>query len=574
MATPPKTDAPPGASSTPPPPPIEYVYMYEKDKSPSKLLDALLRAIVRHIILNIGDKTECHLTPSKLAAFYKAVGGDYDSLFVEMPHESISYIWQVTGCQHTLQPTDDDFEPPSIPALTPRGFSRWESLEILLGPEEHVPFLQFAVKNWHLKHPETGQEFPPDLPKEVFPAQADAEVDHWHKSCAEKLRKEAQVREKEASRGSSREVPRKGPGSGPEPDDTPEPKFAYTHVPGNAFAGQPRRPPEPAYDRPLYNHVPGRHGSGRAGRPSPGRYDSNFDEHARRRSFSDYNNPPPHAEPPYTHGGGGAYLDPNAKRPVPPRRHSQPRHYSSESTDEDEPAPPRMKRRNNPSPPSPGSRRYSPPSGPPPPVANPPTSFRPHRSDIRPDEPIRRRSTANTSSIREKLSEKVSNMLPNGLTGSDRTRNSPRAAAYHTDSQRARRSRDRIPPTRLSRSYSDLSGASSEGESSDEEYHRTRRMRDERERDRDRDRLRERDRGRQRELEREREREDERRERYLRRPDVERRTSSHADADRRRDYPAWDSRNDRKRWDKRIPPEERGGSPGGMGRRYPEAAYP
>ncbi|KAJ4236915.1 hypothetical protein NW759_000038 [Fusarium solani] len=574
MATPPKPDAPPGASSTPPPPPIEYVYMYEKDKSPSKLLDALLRAIVRHIILNIGDKTECHLTPSKLAAFYKAVGGDYDSLFVEMPHESISYIWQVTGCQHTLQPTDDDFEPPSIPALTSRGFSRWESLEILLGPEEHVPFLQFAVKNWHLKHPETGQEFPPDLPKEVFPAQADAEVDHWHKSCAEKLRKEAQVREKEASRGSAREIPRKAPGSCPEPDETPEPKFAYTHVPGNAFAGQPRRPPEPAYDRPLYNHVPGRHGSGRAGRPSPGRYDSNFDEHARRRSFSDYNNPPPHAEPPYSHGGG-AYLDPNAKRPVPPRRHSQPRHYSSESTDEDEPAPPRMKRRNNPSPPSPGSRRYSPPSGPPPPAAsNPPTSFRPHRPDIRPDEPIRRRSTANTSSIREKLSEKVSNMLPNGLTGSDRTRNSPRAGAYHTDSQRARRSRDRIPPTRLSRSYSDLSGASSEGESSDEEYHRPRRMRDERERDRDRDRIRERDRGRQRELEREREREGERRERYLRRPDVERRTSSHADADRRRDYPAWDSRNERKRWDKRVPPEERGGSPGGMGRRYPEAAYP
>lgn len=50
MATPPKPDAPPGASSTPPPPPIEYVYMYEKDKSPSKLLDALLRAIVRHIV--------------------------------------------------------------------------------------------------------------------------------------------------------------------------------------------------------------------------------------------------------------------------------------------------------------------------------------------------------------------------------------------------------------------------------------------------------------------------------------------------------------------------------------------
>ncbi|KAF4468102.1 hypothetical protein FALBO_5011, partial [Fusarium albosuccineum] len=347
MATPPKTDAPPGASSTPPPPPIEYTYMYEKDKSPSKLLDALLRAIVRHIVLEIGEKTVCHLTPEKLAAFYKAVGGDYDSLF-EMPHESISYIWQVTGCQHTLQPTDDDFEPPSIPALTPRGFSRWESLEILLGPEEHVPFLQFAVKNWHLRHPETGQEFPPDLPKSVFPAEADPEVDRWHKSCADKLRKDAHARERDPPR----DAPREPPGAEPEPGEPQEPKFAYSHVRGNAFAGSRQRPAEPAYERPLYNHVPGRHAGGRPARPSPERYNSRSEDHARRRSFSDYNMPPHADAPPYSHGGGGAYLDPNARRPVPPRRHSQPRHYSSDSTDED-PNPPRMKRRPDPSPPSP-----------------------------------------------------------------------------------------------------------------------------------------------------------------------------------------------------------------------------
>ncbi|KAH7196575.1 uncharacterized protein B0J16DRAFT_326180 [Fusarium flagelliforme] len=53
MAAPPKTETPPApgaTSSTPPPPPIEYAYMYEKDKSPSKLLDALLRSISRHIV--------------------------------------------------------------------------------------------------------------------------------------------------------------------------------------------------------------------------------------------------------------------------------------------------------------------------------------------------------------------------------------------------------------------------------------------------------------------------------------------------------------------------------------------
>ncbi|SPJ71535.1 uncharacterized protein FTOL_01263 [Fusarium torulosum] len=563
MAAPPKTEAPPGAaSSTPPPPPIEYSYMYEKDKSPSKLLDALLRAISCYITLEIGDKTVCHLTPQKLAAFYKAVGGDYDSLF-EMPHESISYIWQVTGCQHTLQPTDDDFEPPSIPALTPRGFSRWESLEILLGPEEHVPFLQFAVKNWQLKHPETGQTFPPDLPPTVFPTQADAEVDRWHKSCAEKLRKEANAREREAFREAAREPPGTG-----EPGDGSEPKFAYTHVRGSAFAGNRPRP-----ERPLYNHVPGRHaGSGRPTRPSPERYHSRSDEHARRRSFSDYNQQPPPDVPPHAqHGQSAPYLDPNAKRPAPPRRHSQPRHYSSDSS-EDESAPPRAKRRPEASPPSPTSRRYSPTNDRPPPVAsNPPSSFRPHRADARADESTRRRST-HSPSLREKLSEKVSNILPNGLgTNQDRNRNAPRTASYNTDSSRGRRSRDRLPPSRLSKSYSDISGASSEADSSDEEAHRTRRMREERDRERDRERERER-RGRQRELDRE--REEERRERYLRRPEMERRTSSHADAERRRDYPGWDPRSDRKRWDKRIPPDERGTSPlGTPSRRYAEPAY-
>lgn len=490
-----------------------------------------------------------------------------------MPHESISYIWQVTGCQHTLQPTEDDFEPPSIPALTPRGFSRWESLEILLGPEEHVPFLQYAVRNWHLKHPETGQEFPPDLAKNAFPAEPDPDVDRWHTSCADKLREEASQREREATR-----------------DAGVEPKFAYSHV-RNPFPGSRQRPSEPAYaerpaERPLYNHVPGRYAStrptrrpspekaARPERPGPERYSSSsrFDEHARRRSFSDYKQahdtePPPAS---YTHGPGAPYLDPNAKRSPPPRRHSQPRHYSSESSEDDEPTPPRTRRKPDSSPPSPTTRRYSPPQ--PSPAANSPQSFRPHRADAR-SEDGRRRPAPNPS-LREKLTEKVSNILPNGIT-SDRPRNSARPSSYNIGSTRARRSRDRIPPSRLSRSYSDLSAESSDEEPQDEDTQRARRAREERDRDRGREqRHRERERGRQRDLDRE--REDERRDRYMRRPDMERRTSSHADAERRGGYGGYESRGreDRKRWDKRMPPlDDRGMSP--AGRRHPvEPAYP
>ncbi|PHH68397.1 hypothetical protein CDD83_6130 [Cordyceps sp. RAO-2017] len=186
MATP-DSGSQPGAA-------VQYAYMFEPNKGPTKQLDALLRAIARHIIVELGDKSDTHLTPGKLAAFYKAVGGDYDSLFADMPLPSISFIWQVTGCQHTLQPTASDFEPPSIPALTFRGFSRWESLEILLGPEEHVPFMQFAVRNWALRHPETGEPFPPDLPADVFPAGPDLEVDRWHKSSGDNSRSRSRRR--------------------------------------------------------------------------------------------------------------------------------------------------------------------------------------------------------------------------------------------------------------------------------------------------------------------------------------------------------------------------------------------
>ncbi|KAK2073799.1 hypothetical protein P8C59_008048 [Phyllachora maydis] len=173
---------------------VYYGYLFHKtgaaQTQPTPVLDALLRAIGIFIINEIGDKNIRALTPAKLAAFYKAVQGNYDSLFVDVPHQSISYIWQVTGCQHTLQPGDDDFNPPSVPALTLKGFVRWESIELLLGPQEHVPFLQYAVRHWNLKNPDDGTPFPPDLPSEAFPSEPDVDVDKWHRECANTLRKQ------------------------------------------------------------------------------------------------------------------------------------------------------------------------------------------------------------------------------------------------------------------------------------------------------------------------------------------------------------------------------------------------
>lgn len=142
----------------------------------------------------MGEKSGIGLDPKKLAAFYHAVGGDYDTLFLNAPNESISYIWRALGVQHILQqPVGQYFVEPTIPALTFEGFSRWESIQILLEPQEHAPFIQYAVRNWALKHPETGEPFPIDLPRDSFPPGCDPEIDKWHKSCAERLRREAAV---------------------------------------------------------------------------------------------------------------------------------------------------------------------------------------------------------------------------------------------------------------------------------------------------------------------------------------------------------------------------------------------
>ncbi|KAA8574886.1 hypothetical protein EYC84_004127 [Monilinia fructicola] len=194
-----------------------YGYLFDANKSPTPVLNALLRGIANYIIENVGSKEDQFLTPEKLALFYKAVGGNYDSLFVETTHPSISWIYASIGCQHALNPTKDDFAPPSIPCLTVRGFVRWQSIEVLLGPEEHVSFIQTAVRDFEIKHPDTGERFPTELPKEAFPLVPDPEIEKWHRSCAEKLRRRASPDDEE-------EVP------APDLPPRPEAQTTYAHV--------------------------------------------------------------------------------------------------------------------------------------------------------------------------------------------------------------------------------------------------------------------------------------------------------------------------------------------------------
>ncbi|MCJ1271004.1 hypothetical protein MMC22_010903 [Lobaria immixta] len=163
-------------------------YLVRPDKSPSPVFEQLLMGIANYINENVTPwDTQC-LVPPKLAKFYRLVGGDFDSLFLETEPASLSFIYQSLGCLHNLQqPDHDPFAPPSIPVLTPKGFVRWQTVQLLLEPEEHVPFLQEAVKRFEIINPSDGGPFPRHLPKEALPNRPDLEMTEWHQNVRDKL---------------------------------------------------------------------------------------------------------------------------------------------------------------------------------------------------------------------------------------------------------------------------------------------------------------------------------------------------------------------------------------------------
>ncbi|CZT51928.1 uncharacterized protein RSE6_13153 [Rhynchosporium secalis] len=335
MSTQPQAPLQPEAQPPPPQPSTNapdahsyYGYLFETDKKPTKVLEALLHGVATYISESVGNTDEKALTPDKLASFYKAVGGNYDSLFVDVPHPSVSWIYASIGCQHTLI-QQNDFSPPTIPALTPKGFVRWQSIEILLGPEEHVPFIQNAIRLFPIFNPLTGLPFPLPLPQEAFPLVPDPDIAKWHDQCAQELRHRA------------------SPDEEVRPHLPPRPKVqaGYTHV----------RPPRPRVDpdyfepksmrgtgRPFaYNHVSSTGVRGSASipvRPPLTRAPSHRARHflgpedpavrggrGRRASFPENTMPSPQEMP----------NPPQMDREDHTRRHSHPRHARMGSMSED-----------------------------------------------------------------------------------------------------------------------------------------------------------------------------------------------------------------------------------------------
>ncbi|EFQ99772.1 hypothetical protein MGYG_02785 [Nannizzia gypsea CBS 118893] len=174
-----------------PPKDFDWGFLIQPDKSPSPRLEQLCLGLASVISELDPSSSTKELTPEKLAAFYRAVGGNYDSLFLKTPSASLSFIYQSLGCFHTLQPTKNAFEAPSIPALLPHGYIRWQTIQLLLCPEEHAPFLQRAVEMFDIVDVHEGFLLPKSIPASAFPSQPDPDMVRWHETVSNRLESES-----------------------------------------------------------------------------------------------------------------------------------------------------------------------------------------------------------------------------------------------------------------------------------------------------------------------------------------------------------------------------------------------
>ncbi|KAJ5975045.1 hypothetical protein N7481_008752 [Penicillium waksmanii] len=155
------------------------------DKSPAPLLEQLCLGIAQ-LMPSFDSSGTIDLTPERLASFYRKVGGNYDSLFLETKSQALSFIYQSVGCFHSLQPSNNPYESPSVPSLLPLGFVRWQTIQLLMDPDEHARFLQNAVNQWNIVDAK-GDTFPKDIPRDAFPSEPDPEMLQWHEGVCRKL---------------------------------------------------------------------------------------------------------------------------------------------------------------------------------------------------------------------------------------------------------------------------------------------------------------------------------------------------------------------------------------------------
>ncbi|KAK6439936.1 hypothetical protein LTR95_003852 [Oleoguttula sp. CCFEE 5521] len=239
---------------------MEYwQYLFKPDKTATDKLKALLRGLKNVINEQYEPSDNPDLTPNQLASFYRDVGGNYDQLFLGTPGAAIGFIYKSLGCLHSLQPLSHStaFTEPTVPALKTEGWIMFETIQTLLGPDEHSAFLMEAVRKYDVKNPVTGEVFPKILPRYCFPLEPDKHMVAWYEGVSERLRKEAEREEMQRVSEADR------PGSSSS-------KLAVRRVDSDDEGSVDSRGPALAYFRnPLYRHVDGRPSIVRRGSKRP-----------------------------------------------------------------------------------------------------------------------------------------------------------------------------------------------------------------------------------------------------------------------------------------------------------------
>jgi len=226
-------------------------YLFKPDKTGTDKLKSLLRGLKEVINTQHDPSDHPDLTPNQLAHFYRELHGNYDQLFLGTPNESIAFIYKSLGCLHSLQPQSfahsTAFTDPTVPALKTEGWIMWQTIQLLLGPDEHATFITEAVQKWDVKDPATGEVFPKLLPRQCFPSKPDKHMVAWYEGVSERLRREAEEEERKREIEAERAEVRRLHDRVPRDDTTDDEGSVDSRGPALAY-----------FRNPLYRHVDGR----------------------------------------------------------------------------------------------------------------------------------------------------------------------------------------------------------------------------------------------------------------------------------------------------------------------------
>ncbi|ROW04186.1 hypothetical protein VSDG_00819 [Cytospora chrysosperma] len=128
--------------------------LFEKDGTPTKRMDNVVQGLANYIIDEFIPQESIVITPEKMAAFYSYHRLDkevfpFAVLFKSRSKDlngALAALYEDFGCQYFLVPVDARSRP-TVPGLTPTGFSRWLVTMIQAYPDEEAKRLDKIVSD-------------------------------------------------------------------------------------------------------------------------------------------------------------------------------------------------------------------------------------------------------------------------------------------------------------------------------------------------------------------------------------------------------------------------------------------